>query len=362
MKKNGFITTALLYGMLSLFIVLMLSSLAILANRKINMDNLREAAIRKSAIDNVEMPTISEELISKSDDEKKQEGLFEEKLDENTRYVYKGIDPKNYIWFNEELWRIMVIESDGVLKIIKKELIITGEPYDINGNRSSSYCFSAVQGCNIWGSRTNLYDRELNQITQIPLVFGQTDMLELPDRDCTMNVYLNTTYYNQTLRDAAKEFMVSGFFNVGPIVRNNEGNQTLNQDFQQVSSIKWKGNVGLIDVTEYVRASAANNCNSFNDGGFFDANGAACRNENYLYVPTRENGDGNFWQTLTPESGSSNRVYSLRGGEDGNDGYLASVYSRLGSSIRPTVYLRSDIRVVDGDGSEDNPYKIEIIE
>ena len=45
MRKNGFITSALLYGILALFLVLMLSSLAILANRKMSMDNLKEAAL-----------------------------------------------------------------------------------------------------------------------------------------------------------------------------------------------------------------------------------------------------------------------------------------------------------------------------
>ncbi len=45
MKKNGFISSALLYGILSLFIVLMLSSLAILGNRKIAIDKIKTSAI-----------------------------------------------------------------------------------------------------------------------------------------------------------------------------------------------------------------------------------------------------------------------------------------------------------------------------
>ncbi len=45
MKRNGFITSALLYGLLALFLVLMLGSLAILGNRKNSMDVLRKAAL-----------------------------------------------------------------------------------------------------------------------------------------------------------------------------------------------------------------------------------------------------------------------------------------------------------------------------
>ena len=49
MRKNGFIASALLYGMLVLFLVIMLSTLYILANNKMSMDKLKE-----NALDNVE--------------------------------------------------------------------------------------------------------------------------------------------------------------------------------------------------------------------------------------------------------------------------------------------------------------------
>lgn len=45
MKKNGFIASALLYGMLALFLTLMLTTLATLSNRKITLDKLKENAL-----------------------------------------------------------------------------------------------------------------------------------------------------------------------------------------------------------------------------------------------------------------------------------------------------------------------------
>ena len=45
MKKNGFISSALLYGMLALFLVIMTSTLAILGNQKLGMDKLKENAL-----------------------------------------------------------------------------------------------------------------------------------------------------------------------------------------------------------------------------------------------------------------------------------------------------------------------------
>ncbi len=46
MKQRGFISSALLYGMLALFLVIMLSTLAVLGNRKLSMDKLKENALK----------------------------------------------------------------------------------------------------------------------------------------------------------------------------------------------------------------------------------------------------------------------------------------------------------------------------
>jgi len=45
MKPNGFISSALLYGMLALFLVIMTSTLAILGNQKLGMDKIKENAL-----------------------------------------------------------------------------------------------------------------------------------------------------------------------------------------------------------------------------------------------------------------------------------------------------------------------------
>lgn len=45
MNQKGFIASALLYGMLALFLVIMLSTLYVMANNKITMDKLKEKAL-----------------------------------------------------------------------------------------------------------------------------------------------------------------------------------------------------------------------------------------------------------------------------------------------------------------------------
>lgn len=46
MNNKGFVTSALLYGILSLFIVLVLGTVSILANRKLANDKIKESALK----------------------------------------------------------------------------------------------------------------------------------------------------------------------------------------------------------------------------------------------------------------------------------------------------------------------------
>ena len=55
MEKNGFIASSLLYGMLALFLTLMISTLAIFANNKLSIDKLKEKALNDVGSTNVEI-------------------------------------------------------------------------------------------------------------------------------------------------------------------------------------------------------------------------------------------------------------------------------------------------------------------
>ena len=46
------------------------------------------------------------------------EGLYEDSYIQG-RYIYRGQNPDNYIEFNDELWRVISVEKDGTIKIIR---------------------------------------------------------------------------------------------------------------------------------------------------------------------------------------------------------------------------------------------------
>ena len=61
------------------------------------------------------------------------DGLYKDEYE--NRYVYKGANPNNYVHFNNELWRIISVENDGSLKILRNELLSTS----MNWNNTLSY-------------------------------------------------------------------------------------------------------------------------------------------------------------------------------------------------------------------------------
>ena len=63
--------------------------------------------------------------------------LYKDETDEaNTRYIYKGDDPDNYIIIQEDnedvLWRIYSYEDDGTIKIVRNDVLLEAQSWDTN--------------------------------------------------------------------------------------------------------------------------------------------------------------------------------------------------------------------------------------
>ena len=50
------------------------------------------------------------------------DGLYADEY-ESGRYIYKGVNPNNYITFNNETWRILSIDGGGRIKIVRDDLL-----------------------------------------------------------------------------------------------------------------------------------------------------------------------------------------------------------------------------------------------
>ncbi len=278
------------------------------------------------------------------------DGLYKDAYEENV-YTYRGESPNNYVTFNGETagWRIISINtSDNTIKIIRNINLIDMY-YDLNNNRNNGdYCNSSGSyDCNIWGSSSTLYNNNLVPITQAAREIGGTKY-NLPDREASLNVYLNEEYYSG-LNEMAKEMIKKdAIYKVGPIYYT-EG-QELSIDISNVSQVKWKGKIALIDATEYIRASTNPNCINLYDGSWYNRN-YPCKNNNWMF-------NNNYWWTLSPLAIS--KSFSIMFID--TPGYINSFSAdsfNYPLGVRPVVTLSPNVKV-SGSGTVNDPYNFSL--
>lgn len=263
------------------------------------------------------------------------DGLYKDEVEEN-RYIYKGAKPDNYIIFNNELWRIVAIEEDNALKIIKNEIIIT-KAYDSKDLRTQGYCTkNSGQGCNAWMQTTN---------------FNNGTIKGAVEKDAELNSYLNNNYYN-SLSSENQQLTISYKWNVGPVEYNNDNLTT------QITSEKtnlWTGKVGAITVSDYLKANT--NIEECATHHLNQTNSAKCKTTNYIQDIVETSPNNRLW-TISP---AANVVYGNYYID--NTGYIYNNYGGITGSnticgVSPTIYLKQNL-TLSGNGTKENPYQIQ---
>ena len=313
------------------------------------------------------------------------DGLYVDTAEQG-RYSYKGGNPNNYLTLNGETWRIMSIEPDNTIKIIREESIgsvvfdpgrtttiagITENGSDV-GTRystvSTDFCYfsSNNYGCKVWGSKDTmrnsegvlLKDASGDGSAKMPRIVNNATTYDLPNDEAYLNIYLNggsyagvpvAGWYNtwsSSLSAAIRSYIVEDhIYNVG-LVSDSSG-QLIERDIAQEKAHTWKGRVGLMSASEYVRASTNSACT----GVYAYRNTSSCYNNgathNYLRKTTTQ------W-LLSPRSDSypsfvwhatSTNLYN-------ND-------ARATSGVRPVLYLSSNVKL-KGDGTTGKQFQIKI--
>ncbi len=304
----------------------------------------------ETATYSVEIASAGSDLVDMAGVVNTGDGLYKDSQEENV-YTYRGANPNNYVSFNNELWRIVSANtSDNAIKIMRISSLENME-YDGPGYRATSeYCNeSKTFGCNIWGSKSTLYDFSgINKITELAHQVGGSKYA-LPEEEAELNTYLNVTYYNGLNAEAKSMIKKDAIYKVGVLYYTSS--QTASTDMTQVSAAKWKGKIGLVDATEYVRASNNTSCSSVY--AYMSISGSSCysnsSSHNWMYTSSIS-----YWWTMTPLSNVSSRlIWTVNSG--GNLGSNAAFNER---GVRPVVTLKSDIKITGGNGSQNNPYTL----
>ena len=244
-------------------------------------------------------PSAGDSILNNVDIVTSGDGLYKDEYEEG-KYTYKGANPNNYITFNNETagWRIMSINSDGTIKIVKNASI-GDNVWDTSGNYGSNY----------W------------------------------NRPADLNTYLNETYYN-SLTSTAQEQIVEGTYYAGGVTyRNNDMQDQINDEKAVTSKVK----IALPTLSEYIRACSNTNCKTFstyNNEYYY----STCRKSNWMF-------NSDYWWTLSPDSSISSRVFYVT-----SIGNVLYDYVNKSDAVRPAITLSSEVQITGGTGTESDPY------
>ena len=231
-------------------------------------------------------------------------------------YRYEGKSPDNYIWFNNELWRIIGVFDTNIPEVGNKQLvkIIRNESIGVlSGDKIKSslkdYCYGSSS------IPTNCDYREIGIKAEYrEMIETVTWYLGGPDG----NGYPANQFYVDE-RDSTKKY---------------SGNEPT-----------WNGKIGLMYASDY-GYSVTNTCDrTTNLSRYGNSN---CSGQSWLY------GQGNEW-TITHISSCSYSVFNVN-----RVGDVLSSIALNGYAVRPVLYLKSNVRTIGGDGSLENPYIIEL--
>ena len=244
------------------------------------------------------------------------------------RYIYRGSNPNNYITFNGELWRIVSVDKDGNIQIIRNDILIN-MPFDSKGRRDASskndggnYCSDAIDGCNAWTINKEIVGEPNKYVNGrfSGKVKMNSEILE----------YLNSI-------DLNKSDMINHHFYIGGVLYED----SMSEEVKKEMTIKWNGKIALISLSDYLKASTMEDCDSLKktDNNYYN-----CRKYNWMYLKDKT------WWTLTPIDNESTYLWYI-----GDDGFVNNDAASRFFGVRPVIYL-SDHILLTGDGTLDSPY------
>ena len=265
-----------------------------------------------------------------------------------SEYRYEGEDTlvNNYVWFNNELWRIIGAFPGGTPTTDANNLG-DGAP---SVNNTVKIIRDDAIGSFAWHkSKTNDWTAASLNI------------------EILNNLYLNsssgTCYFYSTSVGKACSFVDNGLANVQDFIENatwNLGGYSSNsvttsdmytyERGTTVSSgrpVVTTGKVGLMYPSDYGYSVTNANCShtSENLGSY---NSSSCGGKAWLLKY-------GFEWTNSPNSGNSYNVFYV-----GTNAYLSNYRANYGYGVRPVLYLKSNVYVTGGDGSINNPYQLSL--
>lgn len=216
-------------------------------------------------------------------------------------YIFKGDKVDNYLRFYGNIYRIISIDENGILKLVKNESEVTNKIWDnkfnVETNRSSG---------------KNIY------------------------KDSKILEVLHNDYFNEKkLNLDARKHVVAYDVCIG---KRNSNNYSIDSKLDCSEKLE-KQIISLMNISDFANASLDVDCKSLDS--------RACVNYNYLY------GTASSTWTLNASLDNSYDILFLA------DGIMLTQVANTYSEYNIVIYIDGNQMYTTGNGSSNNPYVIE---
>ena len=284
--------------------------------------------------------------------DKTKNGLeVDETTDKNLRYV--GASPKNYLKFNDEIWRIIGVfnnittideqgkeNKESLVKIVRNDSL---GKYSWDSSDSS---INSGWGVNEWSQADLMTELNTDYINPNPA--SETTRWFNGSYNSKNGIYdYDKNIKSKSIDKVAKVRWNLGGYNTSSASALNMYNaergtlHVINPSDGITRTNTWDGKIALIYPSDYGYASTDTTCRS----GLGSTN---CKNENWLF-------NSKYQWTLSPYSGGADIVFCVLSGGHVTSGNASSTFG-----VRPVLFLKSDVVIAGGTGeSIENAYTLE---
>ena len=251
-----------------------------------------------------------------------------------TEYRYRGASPKNYVTFNNEVWRIIGVfpTDDGTGKIENRIKIIRNESigqYVADSNNSAEIAWPETNMNN------NLNGTYLSSLTSE-----------------TQNMIGNAKYYLGGYDGSEyQQGLIQTPVDMYSYERKIQ-NTTNNEFYYGTNPNSFIGKIGVMYASDYGYASSNCETKKLYDQNSSNYDIRVCNDTNWLYnIKVYE-----WLLDQNPDRGLGvNFYYTNKNGYIENFGGMFSIHK---FHVRPVLYLKSNIKITGGDGTSANPYTL----
>ena len=249
---------------------------------------------------------------------------------------YEGINPNNYVWFNNEYWRIIGVFDNGshgqsgknLAKIIRADVLDGIAWHKSNTNDWTAASLNKLLNGAYYNAKDGTSSGYCYGYSSISINCDYTKKgIQAGYRSMIANV---TWYLGGYSNEVATTESFYGYER-GTTVYSGRPTTTT-------------GYIGLMYPSDYGYSVLSSSCARTTNLDFYRS--STCAGQSWLY------GRGIEW-TLTPYSSRSDIVF----GESSNGG-LSNGNANSGYGARPVLYLDASVYKIDGEGTLDKPYII----